>query len=98
MNNTMLAVIVIGALVIGLGVLGVAGWNPRNSNGAAIPMPAVTAQGQAYYNAGPMSPMMVGYGPMGSMMHGGMMGGWGHCGGQMQTYAPVAPQQGETPK
>jgi len=107
MNKSMLAIV--GALlVIGLGVLGIAGWswNHRAPNVAAsIPVPAIRAQGQGYYNASPMGPGMMGsYGPMGpgmmgpqgswmgnrGGMHGSMMGGWGYWGAPGgQSYTPT---------
>lgn len=75
MNNTLLAVIG-GALLLGLVALGLTSWGSGNANGASGPMWGAMAQGQAYYNAGPMGPGM-----MGSMMQGrGSMGPAGNMG------------------
>lgn len=92
MNNIILTVIVVGALVLGLGIAGWA-WNQRASLAAVTSNPGSMGPGMM----GSMGGMMRhswGMGP-GNGMHGGMMGGWGCCRG-MQTYAPVTPQQNLT--
>lgn len=86
MSNTMLAVVIGGVLLLGLGVVGLVGWSWGHASPSS--MPTAMAQGQTYSNVAPMNQggMMGGYGPgmmgqMGSMMGrgnwGGMMSGWG---------------------